>query len=177
MFPRAKIFKIVFAFFITNIRIPAIAFLPIWFIMQLVFGVIFPQSGGVAYFAHIGGFLAGLGTAYVWKLLAHKRDFHVRDIRSTPTKKISFSPSENPFVRAEPDIIKGPDFCEILVEVKGISDLSDVKVDFEPQNTLVRITDNKTKFSQILANLPEDVSRYKLRDIDYLNGIIRVRLG
>ncbi|MGB7662986.1 MAG: hypothetical protein WBL67_09645, partial [Nitrososphaeraceae archaeon] len=69
------------------------------------------------------------------------------------------------------------DFCEILVEVKGISDLSDVKVDFEPQNTLVRITDNKTKFSQVLANLPEDVSRYKLRDIDYLNGIIRVRLG
>ena len=37
------------------------------------------------------------------------------------SKKISFSPSENPFVRAEPDIIKGPDFYEILVEVKGIS--------------------------------------------------------
>ena len=177
LFPKAKIFTIVFAFFITTIRIPAIAFLPIWFIMQLVFGVIFPQSGGVAYFAHIGGFLAGLGTAYVWKLLAHKRNLHVQDIRSPPTKKISFSPSGNPFVGAEPDIIKGPDFCEILVEVKGISDLSDVKVDFEPQNTLVRITDNKTKFSQVLANLPEVVSRYKLRDIDYLNGIIRVRLG
>ena len=65
MFPRAKIFTVVFAFFITTIRIPAIAFLPIWFVMQLVFGFIFPQSGGVAYFAYIGGFVTGLGTAYV----------------------------------------------------------------------------------------------------------------
>ena len=177
MFPRAKIFTIVFAFFITTVRIPAIAFLPIWFIMQIVFGIIFPQSGGVAYFAHIGGFVAGLGTAYVWKLLAHKRDIRIRDIRSPPIKKISFSPPESPFVRGEPDIIKGPDFCEILVEVRGISGLADVRVDFEPQNNLVKITDRKSNISQVLAKLSEDASKYKLRDIDYLNGIIRVRLS
>src|ERR671924_2418584 len=57
MFPRAKIFTVIIAFFITTVRIPALAFLPIWFIMQLIFGLIFPQSGGVAYFAHIGGFI------------------------------------------------------------------------------------------------------------------------
>jgi membrane associated rhomboid family serine protease len=177
MFPRAKIFTIVFAFFITTVRIPAIAFLPIWFIMQIVFGIIFPQSGGIAYFAHIGGFAAGVGTAYGWKLLAHKRDIRIRDIRSPPIKKISFNPPESPFVRAEPDIIKGPDFYEILVEVRGISGLSDVRVDFEPQNNLVKILDRKSNISQVLAKLPEDASKYKLRDIDYLNGIIRVRLN
>lgn len=177
MFPRAKIFTIVFAFFITTVRIPAIAFLPIWFIMQIVFGIIFPQSGGVAYFAHIGGFVAGLGTAYVWKLLARKRDIRILDIRSPPIKKISFSPPESPFVRTEPEIIKGPDFYEILVEVKGISGLADIRADFEPQNNLVKITDRKSNISQVLAKLPEDASKYTLRDIDYLNGIIRVRLS
>ena len=64
MFPRAKIFTVVFAFFITTIRIPAIAFLPIWFVMQLVFGFIFPQSGGSIFCAY-RGLLTGLGTAYV----------------------------------------------------------------------------------------------------------------
>lgn len=177
MFPRAKIFTVVFAFFITTIRIPAIAFLPIWFIMQLAFGFIFPQSGGVAYFAHIGGFVAGLGTAYVWNLLARNRYLQVRDIRSPPIKKIAFNPPESQLVRGEPDIIKGPDFYEILAEIKGISDLSDVSVNFEPKNSLVRITDNKSKISQVLANLPEDASKYDLQEIDYLNGIIRVRLG
>jgi copper chaperone CopZ len=176
MFPRAKIFTVVFAFFITTIRIPAIAFLPIWFIMQLVFGFIFPQSGGVAYFAHIGGFLAGLGTAYVWKRLACNRHLQVLDIRSPPIKKIAFNP-ESQLVRGEPDIIKGPDFYEILAEIKGISGVSDVSVNFEPKNSLVRITDNKSKISQVLANLPEDASKYDLQEIDYLNGIIRVRLG
>lgn len=176
LFPRAKILTIVFAFFITTIRIPAIAFLPIWFIMQLFFGFIFPQSGGVAYFAHIGGFLAGLGTGYVWKLLVRRWDLRHRDISSRPIKKTTFSLPESQLVRGEPDIIKGPDFYEILAEVTGISELSDVHVDFEPQNNLVRITNNRSKISQILANLPGDVSGYQLQKVDYLNGVIRVRL-
>ena len=101
----------------------------------------------------------------------------VRDIRSPPIRKIAFNPPESELVRGEPDIIKGPDFYEILAEVKGISGLSDVSVNFEPQNRLVRITDNKSKISQILVNLPEDATKYDLQEIDYLNGIIRVRLS
>ena len=34
MFPRAKIFTVIVAFFITTIRIPALAFIPFWFILQ-----------------------------------------------------------------------------------------------------------------------------------------------
>ena len=59
-FPRAKIHTIILAFFITTVRIPALAYIPFWFIMQLIFALI-GQSGGVAYLAHIGGFLAGMG--------------------------------------------------------------------------------------------------------------------
>jgi membrane associated rhomboid family serine protease len=177
MFPRAKIFTVVFAFFITTIRIPALAFLPIWFIMQLIFGFIFPQSGGVAYFAHIGGFVAGLGTAYAWRLLTTNRGLQIRDIRSPTIRKVPFDRPESLLIKGEPEIIRGPDFYEILVEVKGISNLSDVTVHFEPENSLVRITDNKSKISQILAYLPGDGSKYQLHEIDYLNGIIRIRLS
>ena len=177
MFPRAKIFTVVFAFFITTIRIPALAFLPIWFIMQLIFGFIFPQSGGVAYFAHIGGFVAGLGTAYAWRLLTTNRGLQVRDIRSPTIKKVSFDRPESLVIKGEPEIIKGSDFYEILAEVKGISRLSDVTVDFDPRNRFVRVTHSKSKISQILATLPEDVSKYQLQEIDYLNGIIRVRVS
>jgi membrane associated rhomboid family serine protease len=60
--------------FFTFIEIPALFFLVIWFGQQLLFGY-FDQvdptggGGGVAYFAHIGGFLFGLLTV---KLLATK---------------------------------------------------------------------------------------------------------
>ena len=64
-----------------------------------------------------------------------------------------------------------------MVEVKGISGLTDIRVDYEPQNNLVKITDRKSNISQVLAKLPKDALKYKLRDVEYLNGIIRVRLS
>jgi membrane associated rhomboid family serine protease len=75
LYPRARVLTLVFLFvFFTFIQIPAMFFLVIWFGEQLLFGY-FNQvnptgsGGGVAYFAHIGGFLFGLLTV---KLLATK---------------------------------------------------------------------------------------------------------
>ena len=66
LFPRARITTLVFlGFFVTTVRIPAIVYLPIWFLMQFVSGVASldattsVQAGGVAWFAHVGGFIAG----------------------------------------------------------------------------------------------------------------------
>jgi membrane associated rhomboid family serine protease len=65
-FPRARIHAIVFIIvFITRIEIPAIFFIPYWFIMQLFNGVgsvgySHVSEGGTAWFAHIGGFIAGM---------------------------------------------------------------------------------------------------------------------
>jgi membrane associated rhomboid family serine protease len=73
LYPRARVLTLIFLFvFFTFIEIPAMFFLVIWFGQQLLFGY-FDQvdptggGGGVAYFAHIGGFLFGVLTA---KLLA-----------------------------------------------------------------------------------------------------------
>ncbi len=62
LYPFAKIKTLVFlGIFIAFIRIPAIILLGIWMGLQIWSGMaISAEGGGVAWFAHIGGFLAGM---------------------------------------------------------------------------------------------------------------------
>ena len=67
LFPRARITTLIPIFiFITIREIPAIFVLGLWFVLQLFTGAAslgIPEAqggGGVAYFAHIGGFAAGI---------------------------------------------------------------------------------------------------------------------
>jgi len=58
LYPRAGVETLVFFFFfIRIIRLPAGLFLGLWFLMQVLNA---PMGGGVAWYAHIGGFVAGL---------------------------------------------------------------------------------------------------------------------
>jgi membrane associated rhomboid family serine protease len=71
LYPRARVLTLVFiVFFVTIIEVPAFAVLGFWFLEQLWFGaagLASPLGGeGVAYFAHIGGFLFGLLTIRAW---------------------------------------------------------------------------------------------------------------
>ncbi|RMD94477.1 MAG: rhomboid family intramembrane serine protease [Calditrichaeota bacterium] len=63
-FPRARVLVLVpVFFFITTIRLPAFIMLGFWFLMQLTSGLAslgLNVSGGIAWFAHIGGFLVGI---------------------------------------------------------------------------------------------------------------------
>jgi membrane associated rhomboid family serine protease len=61
-FPRARIRTLVFFFiFIQVVVLPASLVLGFWFILQLLNAGAGPQAtGGVAFFAHIGGFVAGM---------------------------------------------------------------------------------------------------------------------
>jgi rhomboid family protein len=65
-------FIIVFLVFLREI--PAVLFLGLWFLFQLWeggFSILQPQAGGgVAFFAHVGGFVFGMATAH---LLAKRR--------------------------------------------------------------------------------------------------------
>ncbi|MBI3805080.1 MAG: rhomboid family intramembrane serine protease [Nitrospirae bacterium] len=80
LFPHAKVLTLVpIGFFIQLIRIPAVLVLGIWFLVQFVSGIfgysgIFgSQSGGIAWFAHIGGFLAGMVLIYPFKKKQRQR--------------------------------------------------------------------------------------------------------
>ena len=68
-FPGARVTSLVFlGFFVQLIKIPAAIVLGFWFVLQLVDGFAslgVSQSGGVAFFAHIGGFVAGAIVAWL----------------------------------------------------------------------------------------------------------------
>ena len=76
LYPRARVLTLVIIiFFFTVIELPAWVMLGIWFVEQAVFGAVGLTTlsgggGGVAYFAHVGGFIFGLLTV---RLLATRR--------------------------------------------------------------------------------------------------------
>jgi membrane associated rhomboid family serine protease len=62
LYPRAQILTLIFVFLVP---IPAVVILVLWFVLQFVSGVSsvnapIASSGGVAWWAHVGGFLAGM---------------------------------------------------------------------------------------------------------------------
>jgi membrane associated rhomboid family serine protease len=63
LFPHARVLTLIPIFiFIQIVTIPAVVFLVLWFLMQLLSGVVASAAqvgGGVAWWAHIGGFIAG----------------------------------------------------------------------------------------------------------------------
>ena len=72
LYPRARVLTVIFiVLFFTLIEIPAIAVLGLWFLQQVIFGAIgltdpTESGGGVAYFAHIGGFIFGLAAIHLF---------------------------------------------------------------------------------------------------------------
>jgi membrane associated rhomboid family serine protease len=66
LFPKARVLTLIFiVFFFTIIELPALLILGFWFLQQALFGYFdlasgVGRGGGVAYFAHIGGFVFGL---------------------------------------------------------------------------------------------------------------------
>ena len=68
LYPRARITSLVFlGFFYQLIDVPALVVLAFWFVLQLIDGLaslgVASSGGGVAFFAHIGGFVFGMVVA------------------------------------------------------------------------------------------------------------------
>ncbi len=60
LFPRARVLTLVpIFFFIRLIYVPAAFFIGLWFLIQLVSAFLGDDGSGVAFVAHIGGFVAG----------------------------------------------------------------------------------------------------------------------
>jgi membrane associated rhomboid family serine protease len=64
IYPHSRVLTAVFlVLFLDVIEIPALFFLGVWFLLQLLHGAMAygTQDGSVAFWAHAGGFLAGIG--------------------------------------------------------------------------------------------------------------------
>jgi membrane associated rhomboid family serine protease len=70
-YPRARVLTLIFfGWFVRMVWVPAIFVLGIWFIMQLLFAlptIGTASGGGVAYMAHVGGFVFGLAGGWLFR--------------------------------------------------------------------------------------------------------------
>jgi len=81
LYPRVHVHMLVFlGFFVTVIAVPAIFMLGYWFLMQLLggFGSIGGGGGGTAFWAHVGGFVAGAVLISFFKVpaLVERHPYH-----------------------------------------------------------------------------------------------------
>jgi membrane associated rhomboid family serine protease len=75
--------------YVTTFAVPAYLMLGYWFLIQLLSGVVSSgaQGGGVAFWAHIGGFLAGgiLVVLFRDKALLDRHPYHGWARKASPT--------------------------------------------------------------------------------------------
>jgi len=87
--PKANVNVLFWLFiFITVIKVPAFIVLSFWIISQF-FSASFGSEGGVAYFAHIGGFIAGAILIYFFKD-SHIKIFQEGNSKSFASSNMSF---------------------------------------------------------------------------------------
>jgi membrane associated rhomboid family serine protease len=70
LYPRVRVHMLVFLFiFITRITVPAWMMLGYWFLLQVLGGLpmLAQESGGVAFWAHTGGFVAGMVVIWLFR--------------------------------------------------------------------------------------------------------------
>jgi len=183
MYPRAKIFTVIMAFFLYTVRIPVLIYIPFWFIMQVIFTLI-GDTSGVAYLAHIGGFAAGAVTGLAWRALPESIKYKEGRMAASSVSKPMF---RNPMMRkarpkiedvaqAAPEVIEGPDYYEIIAEIRGVADASDISASYDPDSRLVRIEAKGSRKYDMTVKLPDTAVNPVVKYIQYLNGIARIRL-
>jgi membrane associated rhomboid family serine protease len=77
-------------FFITTVAVPAFVMLGYWLLIQLIsgFGTLGDQGGGVAFWAHVGGFVAGAILVMVFRDpgLLERHPYHGWTQRRSPSQ-------------------------------------------------------------------------------------------
>jgi membrane associated rhomboid family serine protease len=81
LYPRARIVSLFFLFF--TIELPAWIFLGLWFVGQFML----PTGSGVAWMAHVGGFLAGLGSVRLLMRTRPKRPAGDVEVEYLPPRR------------------------------------------------------------------------------------------
>lgn len=93
LYPRVKVLTLIFFGIITMVRIPAVWLLGVWIGYQILFAFLDAGNtgGGTAWFAHIGGFVFGVGLIFVLKP-GRRPDFALPWARKQRMKKFQNPP-------------------------------------------------------------------------------------
>jgi len=101
LFPKAKVdILIIFIIFFRIFTIPAWILLAVWFILQFSGGLTAnAHTGGVAYWAHAGGFIVGLALTLPFFLRRGGKHYWARNEMHPPHPEAKYDPSNIPRVR------------------------------------------------------------------------------
>ncbi|MFL6493987.1 MAG: hypothetical protein ACJ70N_04195, partial [Nitrososphaera sp.] len=70
-----------------------------------------------------------------------------------------------------------PDYYEVIAELRGVTNASDISAKYEAETRQVRIVARGTRKYELLAKLPETAMSPEVKYIQYINGIARIRLA
>jgi membrane associated rhomboid family serine protease len=82
MYPRAKVLTLLLIRLVWIVPIPAAVFIGFWFLLQLLYTAL-NIGGGVAYWAHIGGFVAGVVLIFVFRRVQAIRERRPKPLNSS----------------------------------------------------------------------------------------------
>jgi membrane associated rhomboid family serine protease len=91
LYPRVHVHMLVFlGFFVTIVAVPAFFMLGYWFLLQIISAVAATglDTGGTAFWAHIGGFVAGAALVFLFRdqRLLEMHPYHGLDQQASPTQ-------------------------------------------------------------------------------------------
>lgn len=91
LYPRVHVHMLIFlGFFVTTIAVPALFMLGYWFLIQLIggYGSLGREGGGTAFWAHIGGFVAGAVLVFLFRKpeLVNRHPYHGWKQKPAPTQ-------------------------------------------------------------------------------------------
>ncbi len=170
LYPRARIRTVVFYFLITIITIPAYYYLGFWFLYQLMMGV-FSLTGlpsGIAFWAHIGGFAAGLIAVKVFGVKPKPR--RGAKVGRGPIRPLYVSPRiRTPFV----DMMMEGDRIRVLAELPGV-DEEDIELRVSGWELVISAGRGEMRYYKRVV-LPFTVSP-QVQDFDFRNGVLSLTL-
>ncbi len=169
LYPRARIKTLVLFFFITIVSIPAYYYLGFWFLLQLLNGIISLTgfSSGVAFWAHIGGFVFGLITIKAFGARPRRRTILIP--AEKPVQPLVASWARTPLI----DVLVEADRLMVLAELPGV-DEEDIKIDVSRWSITISAEHGEIKFHGRAA-LPAPITP-KVENLAYRNGILRFNL-
>ena len=91
LYPRVHVHMLfILVFYVTTIAVPAFLMLGYWFVVQVLSGVATygQDGGGVAFWAHVGGFVAGVVLIFMFrdKALLDRHPYHGWRQKRSPTR-------------------------------------------------------------------------------------------
>jgi membrane associated rhomboid family serine protease len=165
LFPRARIRTLVIYIVITIVRIPAYYYLFFWFLYQLIMGAISLTglSSGVAFWAHIGGFIFGMVV--------------VKAFNVTPRTKMPQCFLEGPIRPLFAPLIRSPlagvqviaDRIMVMANLPGV-EKNNIRIEVSKNIVVISAENNDIKFYRQIT-LPVPVIP-KIENFDCRNGVL-----